>query len=79
MIIFTSRSTLQLTWKVSKKAPLRLDGKRVKVLTYDEKLLRVTFSCNAITFIMDAPIFILFTSTSKIAHILKKIQDFNGV
>ena len=28
---------------------------------------------------MHAPIFILFTSTSKIANILKKIQDFNGV
>ena len=35
MIIFISRSTLQLTWKVSKKAALRLDGKRVKVLIYD--------------------------------------------
>ena len=28
---------------------------------------------------MHAPIFIPFTSTSKIANILKKIQDFNGV
>ena len=28
---------------------------------------------------MHAPIFILFTSTSKIANILKNIQDFNGV